>query len=39
MRASLTKYTPEQLRNTEFARTDTAARADEILSKMSAFIA
>ena len=35
----LTKYTPEQLKHTEYAREDTAKRADEILAKMSAFIA
>jgi uncharacterized protein DUF3150 len=39
MRDSLTKFTPDQLRNAEYARTDTAARADEILAKMAAFIA
>jgi hypothetical protein len=39
MRDELTRYSPEQLRNAEYARTDTAARADEILAKMSAFIA
>lgn len=35
----LTRYSPDQLREAEYARTDTAARADEILAKMSAFIA
>lgn len=39
MSAGLTRYSPEQLRETEYARQDTAARADEILSKMAAFIA
>ena len=39
MRDSLTLYTPDQLRNAEYARNDTAARADEILNKMAAFIA
>jgi hypothetical protein len=37
--ASLTAYTPDQLRESERARVDVATRADEILSKMSAFIA
>lgn len=35
----LTRYTPEQLKHAQFAREDTAARADEILNKMAAFIA
>ena len=35
----LTRYSAEQLKHTQFAREDTAARADEILSKMAAFIA
>jgi len=39
MRAGLTKYSAQQLRDAEYARTDTAARADEILNKMAAFIA
>lgn len=39
MRKELTKYSPDQLRNAEYARKDTAARADEILTKMQAFIA
>lgn len=39
MRDDLTRYSPDQLRNAEYARKDTAARADEILAKMSAFIA
>jgi hypothetical protein len=39
MRASLTQYPAERLRDDAFARRDTAARADEILSKMSAFMA
>jgi len=39
MREGLTKYSPDQLRNAHYARHDTAARAEEILAKMSAFIA
>lgn len=39
MRDSLTKYTPDQLRNSQMRRDDVAKRADEILAKMSAFIA
>ena len=39
MRASLTIYPAERLRDDAFARRDTAARADEILAKMQAFIA
>ena len=39
MRDSLTVFTPERLRDDAFARRDTAARADEILAKMSAFMA
>lgn len=39
IRESLTQYNPEQLRENDFARADIAKRADEILSKMSAFIA
>lgn len=35
----LTRYTPEQLKHTEYAREDIASRADEILNKMAAFIA
>lgn len=35
----LTRYTPEQLKHTDYARNDIATRADEILDKMSAFIA
>lgn len=39
MNDDLTRYSPDTLREAEYARKDTAARADEILSKMSAFIA
>jgi hypothetical protein len=39
MRAGLTEHSPETLRRNEFARNDTANRAEEILSKMSAFMA
>jgi hypothetical protein len=39
MRSSLTAFTPDQLRESETARKDTAMRADEILSKMAAFVA
>lgn len=39
MHLYLTHYSPDQLRDAEYARKDTAARADEILAKMSAFIA
>ena len=39
MRSSLTIYSADRLRDDAFARRDTAARADEILAKMSAFIA
>lgn len=39
MRDDLTRYSPDQLRDAEYARKDTAQRADEILAKMSAFIA
>lgn len=35
----LTRYTPQQLKETDYARNDIATRADEILDKMSAFIA
>ena len=39
MRESLTRFSPDQLREAEYRREDTAQRADEILSKMSAFLA
>lgn len=39
MRTHLTAYTPEQLRESEGTRKDVANRADEILSKMAAFVA
>lgn len=39
IRESLTVYSPEQLREAEYRREDVANRADEILNKMSAFIA
>src|SRR5207237_7865609 len=39
MNDGLTCYSPEQLRTSEWRREDVAKRADEILSKMSAFIA
>lgn len=38
IRASLTAYTPAQLRESESLRADVALRADEILSKMSQFL-
>ena len=38
IRASLTAYTPEQLRESETLRADVASKADEILSKMTAFL-
>jgi hypothetical protein len=37
--ASLTKYSPDQLRESEIVRADVATRADEIFSKMAAFVA
>jgi len=37
--SNLTRYTPDQLRNSAVTRADVATRADEILSKMSAFVA
>jgi hypothetical protein len=39
IREYLTVYSPEALRNSETIRVDVASRADEILSKMAAFIA
>jgi hypothetical protein len=39
MNDELTRYSPEQLRNSQMRRDDIAKRADEILAKMSAFIA
>ena len=38
IRASLTAYSPEQLRESEQLRADVASKADEILSKMTAFL-
>ena|ERR1700674_1779289 len=39
LRKELTAYTPDQLRESETLRADISSRADEILSKMSAFLA
>lgn len=38
IRKHLTAYTPDQLRNSATVRDDVATRAEEILSKMSAFV-
>jgi hypothetical protein len=39
IRANLVQYSPEQLRESETLRADVANRADEILAKMSGFLA
>ena len=38
IRSELTAYSPEELRDNESLRTDTARRADEILSKMAGYL-
>jgi len=38
IRASLTAYSPDQLRESETLRADVASKANDILSKMSAFL-